>query len=836
MRGIRLDSAWLVLPACLSWLAAMTAPAYEAHRDEPAQDAPDGTFEAPPPRAVSALAGDPAAIREAVALDVAGDTAGAMARLQSAILETPDIPRLWEALGLLHWKAGRPDEAAALWTHYRAAVGDIPQPHVWLGGLYASRNELRPALESFDRAMALSPDDIEILFQRTRIYRWLGHVAEATATMRDLAARHPDRADFRRELAAALFANRDYDEAARLWARVRRDRPGDPDAEMREIASRAYATGDDEAVRDAKAHLERHPGTLLALYVLADVAESCGRREEALGHLKQILAVEKDPRKKARAAFRASNLVSGLHEVQPDRFPIRAAVDLVRGYLGTQPYDVDVRLLLGELYIEERNWPEARTAFETTLREYNPQNLRACRGLFEVCVATARRDEARRWLARIREFNPEDSYLAYLEARLEATFGRFNEALACLERLERAGASGAAAVLLYHGLGESDWTDIPSVRLVREHIETLRAAGYRFVSAHDLPAVLGSTAAPQDLSRHVPMRIACITWDDARRDAMRHGTPLGRDLDVPMTMHVPVGYVAENHPFIAGWEALRACADQGTWHFSSHAYDGHDPRPASAGGFIVHPLANCLWVPEAARNETDQEFRARLLREYGESRRAIVRELKRPAEADVFAYPFGDIGQLSHCNVSNAPAINLEIAARYYKVGFIQSHFGHAVQGDNPLLYQRTEPFRRESGSNLLSRLLAAHPVFLARAMRVEIAAMADKPYLANETLALLERDGYPADRLASLQAKVRRMSGGSLFSWRFWRKPPAAAEDPAPAGGSAAPTAAPPQPGTAAPGGPTRAPPPPGGRPPPMDGAGPEPGEELRREAGRAF
>jgi tetratricopeptide (TPR) repeat protein len=837
MRVRRVHPTCTVFFVCLAWLAAPCAPAYEAHRDAPGPDgAPDGASEAAGARPVAAIAGDPAAIREAVALDAAGDTAGAVARLQSAIRETPDVPRLWEVLGLLHWKAGRPDEALVLWAHYSAAVGTLPQPHVWIGELHAARNELRPALESFDRALALAPADTETLFQRTRVHRWLGHIAEAAATMRELAARHPDRADFRRELAAALLANREYDEAAGLWARVRLDRPGDIDAEMREIASRAYATGDDGAVRDATTHLERHPGTLLALYALTDVAESRGRREEALGYLKQILAVEKDPGKKARAAFRASALVSGLHELQPDRFPVREAVDLVRGYLGTQPYDVDVRLLLGELYIEDRNWSEARTTFETALRECNPQNLRACRGLFEVCVASDQLAEARHWLARVRDFNPADPYLTYLEARMETTFGRFNAALACLDRLERAGASGAAAVLLYHGLGESDWTSVPSVRLVREHVETLRAAGYRFVSAHDLPAVLGSMEVPEDLSRHVPWRIACVTWDDARRDAMKYGTPLGRDLNVPMTMHVPVGYVAENHPFIAGWETLRACMDNGTWHFGSHAYDGHDPRPASADGSIVHPLANRLWVSEAARQETDQEFRARLIREYGDSRKAIVRELKRPQDADVFAYPFGDIGQLSHCNVSNAPAINLEIAARYYTVGFIQSRFGHAVRGDNPLLFQRTEPHRCESGSNLLSRLLAAHPVFLARATRVEIAVMADKPYLANEMLALLERDGYPAERLDPLKAKVRRMFGGSLFSWPFWRKPPAASDDPAPANGSASPAASPSKPDAAAPAGTPPAPRPPPGRPPPAGVGGPEPGEELRREAGRAF
>ncbi|MBU4458995.1 MAG: tetratricopeptide repeat protein [Verrucomicrobia bacterium] len=835
----RRAAATRALAACL--VASVGAFADDgAYRSAPAADAEGAADDAPMTRTLGAISGDPAPLREALDLEAAGRGAEAIGRIEAAIRETPEVPRLWEVLGLLHWKSGRPAEALAVWTRFAVADGARPEPHIWIGELHAARNELRPALEAFDRALKLAPGDMNALFQRTRVYRWLGHIEEAAATTRGLCAREPDRADFRRELAAALFANREYAEAAALWARVRRDRPTDSDAEIREIASRAYATGDDAAVRDAVAYLERFPGHVLALRTLSDLAQSSGRREEALDYLKRLLKVETDPKKKARLAFRCADLLSGLHESHPDRFTIQEAVDLVQGYLTVHPYDVDVRLLLGELFIEAQDWTRARDAFEVTLREYNPQNIRATRGLFEICVASGRHREAGKWLDRVRAFNPADPYLAYLEARMDAANGDYGAALEALDRLEISGARGAVAVLLYHGLSESDWTDIPSVRIVREQIDALKAAGYRFVSAHDLPATLNERNAPEQLSHQAPLKIACVTWDDARRDAMRYGTPLGRSLGIPMTMHIPVGYVKEDHPFIAGWNGLRACTTAGTWHFSSHAYDGHDPRPALRGGGAVHPLANRLWLDDAGRQETETEYRARLLREYRGSREAIVAELKRPREADVFAYPFGDIGQLSHSNVTNAPELNLAVARKYYKVGFTQSHFGHAVYGDDPLLYQRTEPFRAESGPNLVARILGLHPVFLARATRVEIAVLADKPYLANEMLDLLARDGYPAERLAPLQDKVRRAFGGSMFRWPFRRKTSPAVETSAPPVSAAMPAgtaeAVPdPTPGPAAPKTDNRQLPP-RHRPNPLPDAGPAPGEELRREAGRNY
>ncbi len=829
----------LALPVCL---AVLRAGAQDLYTAEPASDdaASAVRVDAPMARPLSGAAGDPAAVREALAFEAAGNPAGAITRLEAAILDTPDVARLWEVLGLIHWKTGRADEAIATWTRYGVAVGNRAEPHAWIGEVRAARNELLLALESFDRALKLAPNDVETLFQRTRVYRWLGHIEEAAATMKTLVAQHPDRADFRRELAAALFANREYDQASALWARVRRDRPADADAEAREIASRAYATADAESVRSAAAYLERYPENAMILRALADVAESSGHREEALGYLKRLLKIETDPKKKARLAFRAANLISTLRETQPDRFSIQEAVELVQGYLGLHPYDVDVRLLLGELFIEALDWARARESFETVLSTYNPQNVRACRGLFETALATGRHAEAGRWLDRVRRFNPADPYLGYHEARMEAAAMDYDDAFAALDRLERAGASGAVAVLLYHGLGVSDWTEIPSVQILREQIGALREAGYTFVSAHDIPALLKKGEAPQDLARHVPQRVACVTWDDARRDAMTYGTPLGRELGVPMTMHVPVGYVKEDHPFIAGWETLRRCQEEGTWHFSSHAFDGHDPRPALGDGHVVHPLANRLWLPAAGRQETEPEYRARLVHEYRASREAIVTELKRADEADVFAYPFGDIGQLSHSNVTNAPGINLEIAGKYYKVGFIQSHFGHAVKGDNPLLFQRTEPYRAESGSNLLKRLLLTHPVFLARATRAEMATVADKPYLANEMIALLERDGYPAEKLLLLKARAKRMQGGSLFRWPFRRKAPSPEDTPAPAARPGIERAAPPA-KTADPA-PATAPvepktprPPPGRIRAPADD-GPMPGDELRRETGRIF
>ncbi len=49
------------------------------------------------------------------------------------------------------------------------------------------------------------------------------------------------------------------------------------------------------------------------------------------------------------------------------------------------------------------------------------------------------------------------------------------------------------------------------------------------------------------------------------------------------------------------------------------------------------------------------------------------------------------------------------------------------------------------------------HPVYVARRMRVEMAALSGQLHLANENIELLRRDGYPEEDLALLQAYVKR-------------------------------------------------------------------------------
>jgi len=232
--------------------------------------------------------------------------------------------------------------------------------------------------------------------------------------------------------------------------------------------------------------------------------------------------------------------------------------------------------------------------------------------------------------------------------------------------------------------------------------------------------------------------------------------------------------VLQQHPFICTWDMLREYQKAGCWHFGGHTLYAHDRAPVDAAQRLGFALPNHLWVAADQRMETDAEYAARLSREYDECHDLITHQLGHSNECNFFAYPFGDIGQITRSNDREAPRKNLEHAVRSYAAGFIQTGFGYAVAGDNPLLYQRFEPDRCDSAADVLNHVLVNHPVQLARRMRADLAAFEDKRHLLLSTLRAMQLDGYPAAAFQKLVAELEKKLGRPI--------PPSAIEHAKPA------------------------------------------------------
>lgn len=769
----------LALGLAASWVLSAVSQEYTRTPLESADEAASPDLTAQAPVLAPASRDEPEPVRTAVDAYREERPEEAIRLLEPFLEQDPSSITGWRALGVAWWKSGRPDRAEEVWTALaRMSIGR-GEPHRWLGELYLARNKSAQAMEQLGLALDRGGENAEVRFLFTRAARWSGHLDEAEASARKLAG-SGDQFDTDRELAAILFADRRYPAAAPLWRRIATRNPGDLQARIRDIACRAYITLDPLVTLEAERFLAEHPDSTDAHTLLLDLTLSGGRPAEALRHYRALIAATDDPRRRAGHTLRMVNLIEQHAPDDPDTFRIADARAMVEAYLADHPGNVDIRLMLGELQLQHGEADHARRTFLDVLQGSSPDNVRAARGLFEVEILRKDFSAATAALDRIARFNPKDPYLHYLRARLHLARSDYTSALREVDALEQRGHAGAVAVLLYHGLGETDGTPVPSVRRMREQLETFRRHGYTFIPASRLHAhLVARRGRPDDWRTHPPRTVACVTFDDARRDAMRLGADLSRELRIPFSMHVPTGYIDAGHPFFSGWEELRDIAGRSLWEFGSHAHIGHEPARTAPDGDPVHPLGNRLWKPEAGRIETMVEYLDRLDQEYRHSADRLREEMK--IQSHFIAYPFGDLGQLGASNVPAAARTNLTVAARYYRIGFIQSAFGHAVEGDDPLLFQRMEPRRDESGEAFFARVSAAHPVFLARRMRAEICALGDRRREAVRMVELLERDGYPAAPLRELKEYVQTRLRRTLWDLDAPPPPESPREPPVP-------------------------------------------------------
>ena len=83
--------------------------------------------------------------------------AAAVVRLQEALKEFPDSPRLWFALGLAHFKQGRDDDAARAFGRAAAFDPKFAPAYAYLGLLGVRKGNIAGAVALYERALRTDP-------------------------------------------------------------------------------------------------------------------------------------------------------------------------------------------------------------------------------------------------------------------------------------------------------------------------------------------------------------------------------------------------------------------------------------------------------------------------------------------------------------------------------------------------------------------------------------------------------------------------------------------------------------------------------------------------------
>jgi tetratricopeptide (TPR) repeat protein len=248
---------------------------------------------------------------------------------------------------------GRLEEAGAAYREAIEIARDRSVPRTALGGVHLRLGEPAAALEDYEGALAVAPDDDAALLGRAQALVVLRRTGEAAATYDRLAA---VRAEARRSEAALEAARRAL---AIEPSPERRERHAGLLAEVREIAG--VATG--EPVEAAAAEASGVTEAAEAEAAATDEAAAAARPPDPEDLVAEIDAAA--ARGDGAAAGAAALAAAGAYRAAGRT---AAAIDACLAGIVQQPADVDLHLLLAEIALDAGWSGHAGDAYTGLLR------------------------------------------------------------------------------------------------------------------------------------------------------------------------------------------------------------------------------------------------------------------------------------------------------------------------------------------------------------------------------------------------------------------------------------------------------------------------------------
>jgi Flp pilus assembly protein TadD len=181
-------------------------------------------------------------------------------------------------------RAGKLDEAVAVFQELAAENPDIPEVHFNLGTIYARQEKWAEAEAAFQKTLELQPENTQAAQSLSGVYESLERPDDAIAVMEKLATAHPDDARVQYNLGILYTNQRRVDEA---YATLQQAERLDPD------------------------NVEVH-------YVLGTLALNQGQSEAAVAHLETyVQEAAEDAPYRATASELLENLKQALGQAQP---------------------------------------------------------------------------------------------------------------------------------------------------------------------------------------------------------------------------------------------------------------------------------------------------------------------------------------------------------------------------------------------------------------------------------------------------------------------------------------------------------------------------------------
>ncbi|MGB3940986.1 MAG: polysaccharide deacetylase family protein [Candidatus Manganitrophaceae bacterium] len=234
--------------------------------------------------------------------------------------------------------------------------------------------------------------------------------------------------------------------------------------------------------------------------------------------------------------------------------------------------------------------------------------------------------------------------------------------------------------------------------LFREHLETLREAGFTPIRASDL-------ADFYERGTPLPPNRFLLTFDHGYLETYAVVDPLLREMQWRAVMFIKTVRQEKGDTFFLYWDRLQRMIDSGLWEIGSNGRYGNDPVPVDREGTKGPFLTRRIWVEKEGGIETDSEMEKRVVEDYRSSKETIESHL-----SGIRHLPFGSLfADLSR--ITDDPQVvrsNDQGLTDFYSLGFVEDRFGINDRTSDPRRLKRLRVDPTWSGKELVYRLTTA--------------------------------------------------------------------------------------------------------------------------------
>ena len=364
------------------------------------------------------------------------DFKSAAAALRKAVDLSPDDPRLARALAEDLLYSDQLDEALQLYQKISADEPRDPRPMLRIAMIYRSKHDYAKAQSSLDKAKALDPDDMEILYEQVNLLDSQGKTPEAIASLKgvlDKTARRTyskgeasNRATFLERLGQLYRSASQYPQAVDAFRQASAiESLGAPRYEVQIIETYRAAKDSAAALREAESALKQFPEERIVIAEHATVLADAGKIDEAAAQLKK--SGKDHPRETALS-------LSQIYEKGKRWQDMGKALDEAETLSKTDDERADVMFRRGAMLERTKHFEAAEAEFRKVLA-LDADNASTLNYLgYMLADRNVRLDEAYGFIRKALDIDPENG--AFLDSMGWVYFrqGKLDEAQGLLEK------------------------------------------------------------------------------------------------------------------------------------------------------------------------------------------------------------------------------------------------------------------------------------------------------------------------------------------------------------------------------------------------------------------